>query len=236
MATFVLIHGAWHGSWCWDRVRPLLAQRGHEVVTPDLSSDVAGSGRDEYLSVVADAIKSRNDAVLVAHSMSGLVAPLAIADPAVTSLVLLAGMMPRPKFSWLDAGAEPFAEPMARASQRLEFDDQGRSTWTPADAIRLFYNDCALADAADAVSRLRADSTAIYGQVMPDFPGRQVPTTYISCRRDQAIDGTWGSRMAGELLHADVRELDTGHSPFWSAPGVLADLLEELIEPAEASR
>ena len=37
MATFVLVHGAWHGGWCWQRVRPLLRQHGHEVFTPTLT-------------------------------------------------------------------------------------------------------------------------------------------------------------------------------------------------------
>ena len=36
MATFLLIHGAWHGAWCWDRVVPLLRAAGHDVVAPDL--------------------------------------------------------------------------------------------------------------------------------------------------------------------------------------------------------
>jgi pimeloyl-ACP methyl ester carboxylesterase len=232
MATFVLLHGAWHGGWCWDRVRPILAQRGHEVVAPELPSDTAGAGRSDYLNVIVDTLKPHAAVVLVAHSMSGLVAPLAAADPAVASIVLLAGMVPRPGISWLDTGAEPFAEPMRQVSQHLKFDEHGRSTWEVTDAIRLFYHDSPPADAADAVSRLRPDSIAIYGQVMPSLPERRVPATYISCRHDQVIDGTWGGRAARDLLGAGVREIDAGHSPFWSAPGALADLLEDLAEPS----
>ena len=36
MSTFVLIHGAWHGGWCWEKVKPLLTAQGHQVVAPDL--------------------------------------------------------------------------------------------------------------------------------------------------------------------------------------------------------
>ena len=43
MATFVLVHGAWHGAWCWDKVVPLLEAKGHTVVAPDLP----GHGDDE---------------------------------------------------------------------------------------------------------------------------------------------------------------------------------------------
>ena len=37
MATFVLIHGAWHGGWCWKKVTPLLRAAGHDVYTPTLT-------------------------------------------------------------------------------------------------------------------------------------------------------------------------------------------------------
>jgi pimeloyl-ACP methyl ester carboxylesterase len=37
MSTYVLVHGAWHGSWCWKRVRKALQQQGHEVFTPTLT-------------------------------------------------------------------------------------------------------------------------------------------------------------------------------------------------------
>ena len=37
MATFVLVHGAWHGGWCWARVAPRLRQAGHEVYTPTMT-------------------------------------------------------------------------------------------------------------------------------------------------------------------------------------------------------
>jgi pimeloyl-ACP methyl ester carboxylesterase len=227
MTTFVLVHGAWHGPWCWERVRSVLAERGHQVVTPDLPSDSAWAGRSQYLSAIGDALEPLDGAVLVAHSMSGLVAPLAVADQTVTSLVLLAAMVPRPGIAWLDIGPEPYTEPMGQFNQLLKFDECGRSTWQPDDAIMLFYNDVPPADAEHAVARLRPDSTGIYSQAMPALPRRRVPTTYISCRHDRVINGVWGGQAARELLNANVRELDTGHSPFWSAPQALANLLEE---------
>ena len=50
MATFVLVHGAWHGGWCWERVAPLLVAKGHRVIAPDLpgmGSDTRKHGADE---------------------------------------------------------------------------------------------------------------------------------------------------------------------------------------------
>jgi hypothetical protein len=53
---------------------------------------------------------------------------------------------------------------------------------------------------------------------------------------DQVINGTWGGPVARESLNADIRELGTGHSPFRSAPDVLADLLEDFAGPTAAPR
>ena len=228
MTTFVLVHGAWHGAWCWDRVRGFLEADGHEVVTPELPADVPGTGRPEYLDTLDKTLAACDDAVLVAHSMSGLVAPLLTGHPAVASMVLLAAMTPRPGTTWLDNGPAPFAASMRERAGRLKFDEAGRSEWEPADAVALFYQDCTPADAAEAVARLRPSSPAIYGQTCPALPSRRAPVSYVSCQQDRAIDGTWNANLAVELLGAAVHEINTGHSPFWSAPGELAKLLEEL--------
>lgn len=82
MATFVLVHGAWHGSWCWKRVRAILREAGHEVFTPTLS----GLGERAHLLTqdttlethIADIVnllrwEELSDVVLVAHSYGGFV-------------------------------------------------------------------------------------------------------------------------------------------------------------------
>src|SRR5687768_16951568 len=74
MTTYVLVHGAWHGGWAWERVAPLLTATGAHVVTPDLTHD-----RDVGLSDHADEVVAAVDAVadpdlvLVGHSYAGLV-------------------------------------------------------------------------------------------------------------------------------------------------------------------
>src|ERR1700744_6452659 len=78
--TFVLVHGAWHGGWCWRRVADLLEQRGHKVFTPTLTglgershlmrSDI---NLDTHIADVVNVFKGEdiNDAVLVGHSYGG---------------------------------------------------------------------------------------------------------------------------------------------------------------------
>ncbi len=82
MATFVLVHGAWHGAWCWRRVARILAREGHEVFTPTLTGLgershllAPGIDLDTHILDVVNAMKWQglNDAVLVGHSYGGMV-------------------------------------------------------------------------------------------------------------------------------------------------------------------
>lgn len=82
MTTYVLVHGAWHGAWCWQRVRPPLEARGHQVITPDLTglgerrSEVAPDvGLGTHVADVGNLIERADlsGIVLVGHSYAGLV-------------------------------------------------------------------------------------------------------------------------------------------------------------------
>lgn len=80
MSTYVLIHGSWHGAWCWDKVVSILVKEGHTVVAPDLP----GHGNDKtpiakvtlraYADHVCEVINTQSEPViLVGHSMGGIV-------------------------------------------------------------------------------------------------------------------------------------------------------------------
>jgi pimeloyl-ACP methyl ester carboxylesterase len=73
MTTFVLVHGAWHGPWAWDRVVPLLHAAGARTLTPDLS-EVGDYGLHDHAEAVAAALDTvQDEVVLVGHSYAGLV-------------------------------------------------------------------------------------------------------------------------------------------------------------------
>ncbi|MGZ5804060.1 MAG: alpha/beta fold hydrolase, partial [Xanthobacteraceae bacterium] len=82
MATFVLVHGAWHGGWCWQRVAKLLRERGHDVFAPTLTGVCESShllnpniDLDTHISDVVNLIKwnELKDVVIVGHSYGGMV-------------------------------------------------------------------------------------------------------------------------------------------------------------------
>ena len=68
MARFVLVHGAWHGGWCFRRVAEELERRGHDVATPDLPCEQVGLTAVDYARLLGP----QPDAIVVGHSLGGL--------------------------------------------------------------------------------------------------------------------------------------------------------------------
>jgi pimeloyl-ACP methyl ester carboxylesterase len=82
MATFVLVHGAWHGGWCYARVARLLRAAGHDVYTPTLT----GVGERAHLAALSMTLTTHvrdivnvleyenlSDVILCGHSYGGMV-------------------------------------------------------------------------------------------------------------------------------------------------------------------
>lgn len=209
MVTFVLIHGALHGAWCWDLVVPELRQRGHDTVTMDLPIDDREAGLEEYAEAVVDAVRAaakRADLVVVAHSMGATVAPLVCERLPVTRLILLAGMVPKTG----ETGWHAFAE----SDPEL---DQPRDTGDP------FYHDVPEPLAAEARAKLRHQCAKPHRQPIAPWP--DIPLTYLLCRDDRVIPATWLRRVVPERLGITPDEIDGGHSPFLSRPAELAERL-----------
>jgi pimeloyl-ACP methyl ester carboxylesterase len=228
LTNFVLVHGAWHDTWCWARVIPELRRRGHEATAVALPKD-RGAGTQAYATAIDRAISSPADTTLVAHSAAGLVAPTVAGRRRVNELVLVAALMHVPGYSWQVQRealmSAQHSEFFKQALARLLVDAQGNSIWRAKDAAELFYNDCEPADAASAAHRLRAQDMTIFTETAPLAPPAGVPTRYILCRQDRAISREWAIRTAREQFGASIEEFDASHSPFWSRPADFVELL-----------
>ena len=82
--TFVFVHGAWHGTWCWERVETLLQALGHKTVAVDLPAhgkaggDIAAQNLDTYVDcVVAELDRHSEPVILAGHSMAGVIISMA---------------------------------------------------------------------------------------------------------------------------------------------------------------
>lgn len=219
MSTVVLVHGAWHGRWCWEGVVAALRQRG---VEPEAVELPLTSFADDT-AVARKAIKAAGPGVVVCgHSYGGMVISEA-ADglPGVKRLVYLAAFMCEPGVNGLAVmGSDP--SPLMSA---LVVDDRGL-TVDPNRLHEVFYADSDPAVVPGLSERLRpmpaSDSSA-----RTRAAWKSVPSTYIVCTEDRAIMPSLQRSMAAKAQ--EVVEWNTDHSPFLTRPAQLADLLASYI-------
>jgi pimeloyl-ACP methyl ester carboxylesterase len=233
MATFGLVHGAWHGAWCWQRLTPLLSARGHRVVAVDLPCEDTKAGVSRYAALVDAALPPADDLVLVGHSLGGLTIPVVAARRPVRTLVFLCSIIPafgRSLSEQLADDPEIYA-PGNRSHPGRVLHPDGSTSWAdPGSAREVFYQDCTPEDVAWAWSRLRRQARAPRDErcALDAWPtvGRLVS---IIGDEDHAISPDWSRRASRERLGVPALELPGGHSPFLARPEALADLLEKSL-------
>jgi pimeloyl-ACP methyl ester carboxylesterase len=229
---FVLVHGAWHGAWCWERLAGVLRERGHEVDALDLPAqgDDPTDPADATFADLLERIRSRIEpgTTLVGHSLGGYWAHLAAEglEERLAGIAYLATIVP-PK-------GVPFIEALERA-RALVFElpapaPGGAAMPVPADPVGVFYNRTPRELAERAVSRLRPLPVRPLREApAPDRSPLSVAALAIACDEDRAIAPGGVLRTAAD---AGVRAvtLQGDHSPFFSTPERLADLLEGVRE------
>jgi pimeloyl-ACP methyl ester carboxylesterase len=240
MADFVLVHGAWHGAWCWRRVSALLAGQGHRVHAVTLT----GLGDRAHLlsplitleTHIADVLNTieaeeLQQVVLAVHSYAGMLGT-AVADrmpERLRHLVYVDAVVPKPGESWSGTHASATREARlaaAQASPDYSF---------PAPDPAVFG--LGAEDHAWVLRRQTPHPGHTYQAPLQFDPARvaQVPRTFIDCtqpalgtidvirkrvRDPRYWDGAWAGGGGARL-----EELPTGHDPMVSAPDALARLL-----------
>jgi len=251
--AFVLVHGAWHGAWCFERLTPRLVSRGFTVVARDLptrGADAAADADSVLASIGALRAAGHRRVLLLGHSM-GCVVLHAVGERApakVDALIYLAGAMPA---SDVPPGAY-FALPesaSARVNPVLVGDPLETGVFridphnaAPAYRAALrdaFYNDAEEADFEAARLCLSSDMPLAQGATPTALSAGRwgaVERHYILCERDHAVPPDLARRYIADADALNpgnatrVHALDTGHSPFLTAPDALADCLAGIAE------
>lgn len=236
MSTFVLIHGSWHGGWCWDKVLPLLEKEGHKVVAPDLP----GHGQDKtaiseitlqrFVDRVCQVLDAQSEPViLVGHSMGGIVITQTAEyrPDKIKTLVYLCAFLPRNGETLLQLAQQDMETLIL---PNLIINEEHGYHSVEEEAIKeVFYHDCSPEDVARAKSLLVPEEAlapvATPVQTSDDNYGR-IPRVYIECLRDQTIGPSLQKQMYMATPCHKILSLDTGHSPFFSAP---AELVTHLV-------
>ncbi|WP_088308198.1 alpha/beta fold hydrolase [Novosphingobium sp. B 225] len=240
MAGFVLIHGSWHGGWCFDPVAALLRSKGHTVVAPTLP----GMGGDEaelrgvtlqgwgaYAAQQCLDLKAElggAPVVLAGHSRGGLVVSTAAeqAPEAIDALVYICAMMLPDGMS--RAAFKALEDPTPDFDALISPVANGAGTMVdPAQAGAVFAQLSPPELVAAALPRLLAEphgprSTPI--RVTPERWGR-LPRTYVACTEDRTIPITSQRKMQAMSTGAKVVTLHSDHSPYLCCPVELAQAL-----------
>jgi len=225
-STFVLVHGAWHGGWCWNKLVPHLESAGHRTLAVTLT----GQGDRFHLinpsidltTHVTDVLNTLemddlSDVVLVGHSYGGLVISGAAeqAWKRIRRLVYLDALVPRHGQSGFDLNSPQFREKLERDAK----DNGDGYKVTPILDI------LGITDAQDLEwvrARLRPIPIGVFRQPVnaPHFTS-QIPSTYIHCTGFGFKTTADRCREAGW----PVLEIACGHDAMIIKPPELAELL-----------
>jgi pimeloyl-ACP methyl ester carboxylesterase len=221
---FVLVHGAYHGAWCWDDLRTELERGGHSSTAVDLPNEDPDAGAERYVDEVLQAVPRRTDAVvMVGHSLAGLTIPIAAGRTRTSMTIYLCALLPVPGLSW-DAQRAGFGTEFEPSEPAVAHDD-GSASMPERAAIEVFFHDCPPDVAQAAAARLTRQQWKITQEMTPLRQWPAVRAAYILCRDDRMVSREYGRRAARLQLGIDPIELPGGHSPFLSRPRQLAQTL-----------
>ena len=225
MATFLLVHGAWHDGSCWDQVVDALEIRGHAAAAPDLPCDDVDATYEDYARAAVGALgEVAGPVVAVGHSLAGSTIPLVATLRPVAQLVFLAAALP--SFGRSDHPTQ--IDPAFSAT--LERDWLVRGPWATVGAIEVMYTGLPRAVAAHAAATLRPQAWTPEQVPYPLDRPPDVPCASVLYRGDTVVTPAYSRWAARELLGIDPIELDGGHFPMLEDPSGLAELLVRLLE------
>jgi pimeloyl-ACP methyl ester carboxylesterase len=238
MANFVLVHGAWHGGWCWQRVTSLLQAQGHRVHAVTLTGLgerahllAPGITLDTHIDDVISAIEVEelHDVILAVHSYAGMIGT-AVADRLgkhLKHLVYVDAVVPKPGESWSSTQSAAVQQQRLSAAQATT-----RFSFPPPDPEVFGLK----GEDHEWVKRRQTPHPGNTYQAPLDFDIARVaaiPRTFVNCTQPalgtiepsrlrvkdaKFWDGAW-------LPNSKVVEIKTGHDPMISEPAALAKIL-----------
>ena len=229
--TFVLVHGAWHGAWSYDKSIKKLEGSGAKVV----SFDLPGHGKDKteikdisleaYVQKVKDEIiKLNKPVILVAHSLAGfIVSQVAEEMPdKIEKLVFIASMIPYEGKTVFDIIS---ADPESRLLQNLIFaEDKSWATVNEETLKNVVYNRASIQQIMEAAPNLVHQATQPFFATVETSVNAfgKIDKTYIVCENDKVLSPTAQRKLIKQIGIGKSITLNTGHVPHVENPDALA--------------
>lgn len=229
--TYLLIHGGFHGSWCWDRLKPILEEKGFKVLCPDHS----GMGKELYSYTDSIEIlleQQQQPVILLGHSSGGMV----ISELAKRYSHKIKGLVYLSAFLLPDGIAPPEIignDTLSIMQSSLIIDqNKGIVSIDKNKAKQLFYGDCNDSIAKWAIDRLTPEplmpKNHTKDSTIAVLSSVSLKRFYIETLNDKALSIISQRRMQAMLPCEKVYTLESGHSPFLSQPDRLATILTEI--------
>ncbi|HWA43988.1 MAG TPA: alpha/beta hydrolase [Hypericibacter adhaerens] len=227
--TLLLVHGSWHGPWCWEKLTPELDARGlrwASAALPSVGEDprALGGVADDARAIAAAAAAIAGEVVIVAHSYSGVPVSQARFGANVKRLVFLGAFVP-------DVG-ESLADllPPGPLPPFVVDNGDGTTSVAPELAVATFYADCDPATAQWAVSKLRLHNGACNVTPVTHASWREIASTYLLLTEDFACPTVSQRQIVKRFTSA--AEIEGSHSPFLARPKALAAILADIAGSA----
>ncbi|WP_339821293.1 alpha/beta fold hydrolase [Paenibacillus sp. FSL R7-0216] len=240
MSTFVLVHGSWHGAWCWERIIPMLEKEGHRVIVFDLpghgldytlNSEINLKSYTDRLCAILE--KEIDKVILVGHSMAGVV----ISQTAeylphkIEKLVYLSAFLPESGQTLFDAFGSVDLGP--EAPKAVFIDEEQKYIGLRDEEIRShFFADCTFDDFTYAKEKLCLEPLipSITPVQLTDEKFGSVPRVYIEALKDRAIPIRLQRAMYSKVPCERIITIDSDHSPFFSHSEELTSHLIQLTK------
>ena len=218
MKSILLVHGAWHGAWCWNLVEKELKNKGVDA----RSLNLPFTGVNDDIASVSNVLEDiDNQVILLGHSYGGIViSSAAEAKENVDQLIYLSAILLEPGESMHLDGSKI----------QIDVDENLMSEVKESSAIPAFYGDVDPKLAKASIELLRPFPIVSGSQGIGEA-WREKHSTYIVCREDKAIPPELQYIMAKKADR--IIEWECGHSPFLSKPKLVIDLLLNLASSTE---
>lgn len=235
MTDIVLVHGAWHGAWCWYRTLPIFRAAGFTPHAIDLPGHGLRNVETQSLAAYAEAVAAKlrelpGPAIVMGHSMGGAVISAAaeLEPDRIHTLVYLCAfpLMPGDTLMGLAAG-----DTEAILPQYMHGGPDGRVVVADEGIKPTFYADCADEDVALAKMLLVPQSPEPFTAepALTDARFGRVRRTYIVCDQDKAIGPAKQRWLADRSRLAAEQTIAASHSPFFSRPAELVATVSKLL-------
>ena len=230
---FLMIHGSWHGAWCWHKIQSRLQTHNHEAIAVDLPGRGRSPAKAPLVSLsrmvehVADHLSNEEQTTIIVHSRYGVLASqLAEKAPAkiARTIYLASFMLPhgRSVANYFQSDADSKIQPF------VDVNRLGMWDWLRPEGYRdVLYHDCSEDDYQLAASLLcREPLRPAIGKLrLTDENYGCVPRGYIRLSKDRAVSAALQDRLLNETSVDRVETIDAGHSAYFCKPDELTNAI-----------